>query len=721
MSIEKKLLGTTPVSGVVDPEGVSFDGTNDYLSRTSDLSGNADGKTFTFSCWIYAAKLSSSKIYQVDPGDGSNQFSIEYDGASQQIKLIGASAANASILTMETPARSLPINTHLNVIISVDLTNSGNRYVSINDEIVSASWNNYTNADIDFTGGYHGIMATFHSGSAYSKTKGRLSHFFLDYTYRDLSVESNRRLFIDSDGKPSSTIPSSPILYLPMTDAATAGSNSGTGGDFTVNGVLDTAGRGPNQWNCSASKFDGVNDYLSSTLPYTPTYVVTFSMYTDWQGGGKFLFHSFKSSTNNDFQIENGSSTGLNFRFEGSGVVRAEGTIPLSTYTYSRHNLLTFSIDVRDTSKRHVFSNGVDITSSVTWDVYSSAGTMEISAGGQEPVRIGSKTNNTEHIQGDLGEFWLDDSYIDLATDNPFWDSDANKPKPVRQVISETGTTPLIAMPLRGNDAGNNLGTGGDFTVNSGPFTGARGGSEFWARSAKFDGSSGQIESTSVTGLSDGKQLTLVMAFAEDNDTGKGLTIHNTSNGDNALELSFSYSPSSGQQITLVIDSPSSTTTRVFQFTGDRISNTTAGAWHVMMLSFDLTDATKRYCSSQGTEYLHNHSTAWSNWSNANMDLTRQKVTIGGEYGGYLDGSLSHFYIDTSYIDFSQESNRNLFVDQLGYPKDLTPAIDAGTIADPLIYMKFDDTSALGTNSGTGGNFTVNGTVTAGDDVDPNA
>ena len=35
------------------PEGVSFDGTNDYLSRSSDLTGNADGKTFTFSAWVY--------------------------------------------------------------------------------------------------------------------------------------------------------------------------------------------------------------------------------------------------------------------------------------------------------------------------------------------------------------------------------------------------------------------------------------------------------------------------------------------------------------------------------------------------------------------------------------------------------------------------------------------------------------------------------------------
>tara|TARA_R110000737_G_scaffold185677_2_gene208859 strand:+ start:222 stop:476 length:255 start_codon:yes stop_codon:yes gene_type:complete len=46
-------------------------------------------------------------------------------------------------------------------------------------------------------------------------------------------------------------------------------------------------------------------------------------------------------------------------------------------------------------------------------------------------------------------------------------------------------------------------------------------------------------------------------------------------------------------------------------------------------------------------------------------------------------------------------------------------AIEVGSIPNPLIYMKFEDTAALGTNSGTGGDFTITGTVTAGADVNP--
>ena len=93
--------------------------------------------------------------------------------------------------------------------------------------------------------------------------QGRLSNIFLDYNYRDLSQEFNRRLFITADGKPADNQESlNPILYLPLKSAETAGQNLGTGGDFTVNGILATSGRGPNQYNAAASIFDGSNDYL---------------------------------------------------------------------------------------------------------------------------------------------------------------------------------------------------------------------------------------------------------------------------------------------------------------------------------------------------------------------------------------------------------------------------------------------------------------------------
>jgi hypothetical protein len=144
----------------------------------------------------------------------------------------------------------------------------------------------------------------------------------------------------------------------------------------------------------------------------------------------------------------------------------------------------------------------------------------------------------------------------------------------------------------------------------------------------------------------------------------------------------------------------------------------TTNTWYVVLISVDMTSTSRRHVYINGS----NANPSWGTYNNNNLETGQANVQIGdNQYGPPWEGDLGFLYFSTSYIDFSQESNRNLFVDQLGYPKDLTPAIEAGTIADPLIYMKFDDTSALGTNSGTGGNFTVNGTVTAGADVDPNA
>ena len=75
------------------------------------------------------------------------------------------------------------------------------------------------------------------------------------------------------------------------------------------------------------------------------------------------------------------------------------------------------------------------------------------------------------------------------------------------------------------------------------------------------------------------------------------------------------------------------------------------------------------------------------------------------------------FYMADEFIDFSDEATRLLFADALGFPVPLQPSIDAGLIPEGLVRMGFEDVGDLGLNSGTGGNFTVNGTVISGADV----
>ena len=719
MSIEKKLLGTTPVSGAVDPEGVSFDGTNDYLSRGSDMTGNTNSKTFTFSCWVYHSSLDSSAskgLYEVsDMGDNNIRIFID---SSHNIQLSSGYLGGNGFATNNTAP--VDVDTWTHIAVSMDKDNQSASRLYINDISYTMSFANFTTNPIPFQFLVRMQVARFGTTSPGYIT-GRLAHVFLDYTYRNLSTESNRRLFIDSDGKPSSTIPSSPILYLPMTDAATAGSNSGTGGDFTVNGVLDTAGRAPNQWNCSASTFDGSADrVIDTSVSYSDSKFVTMS----------FICKKTNNTATTNVLMIRDSGTGLMFSVQYENYLNSN-LLSIRAYTTGGLGLmisvndafelgvnksLQLSIDMSSQSNTKCFINGVSKT--VTFSTFTDENL--VFSDGVDCTVSGYSTTYDDQV---IGELYFDTVYTDLSTDNPFWDADANRPKPVRQVISETGTTPLIALPLRGDDAGNNLGSGGDFTVYSGPFTGARGGSEFWARSANFDGTSSEyLSKSSLTGISNTKKCTLVVWSKR------------TSSGDNLYTLyhmgNASSSPYTVLSITHVdsryeVAARNSANTGIFLsrlYKSDGIApNFVVGDWYGFMLSFDLSDTSKRHFEPLNFTPT---STSWNTYTNDTIAYTSSGSTrIGTHYNQTesFKGDIGFFYFTTDYTDFSQESNRNLFVDQLGYPKDLTPAIEAGTIADPLIYMKFDDTSALGTNSGTGGNFTVNGTVTAGADVDPNA
>lgn len=178
----------------IPPEGVDFDGVNDYLSRSTDLVGNVDSKTFTFSCWVYHT-LDQGYIYSVS---NSGQSGLNIIANETSLTLFGANSAQTTILNA-TINYALPKNTFANIKISIDLTSTLNRSVYINDSLASVTWSTYNNDFIDFTRPSHSV------GSSENVThyKGRLSNLFLDYTYRDLSIEANRRLFITADGKPA--------------------------------------------------------------------------------------------------------------------------------------------------------------------------------------------------------------------------------------------------------------------------------------------------------------------------------------------------------------------------------------------------------------------------------------------------------------------------------------------------------------------------------------
>jgi hypothetical protein len=130
------------------------------------------------------------------------------------------------------------------------------------------------------------------------------------------------------------------------------------------------------------------------------------------------------------------------------------------------------------------------------------------------------------------------------------------------------------------------------------------------------------------------------------------------------------------------------------------------------MISVDMSDSAKRHIYVDGV----NVANTWQTYTNDNFGWSSSVAQYVGTYNTSpvypLDGKIGFLWFNTEYIDFSQEANRLKFFDAFGYPVDLGEDGSLPTGNQPLIYMNND--FHLGTNLGSGGNFTPQNTPTDG-------
>jgi hypothetical protein len=681
-------------------EAVDFDGTNDYLSRSTDLTGNADGKTFTFSCWLWRGEIGSNQaIYQsVD-----SQYGLYiYPNTSNTLSILGYNSSNTQILNATVTVPFQVGFTFFNILISIDMANTANRAVYINDVAATVTWTTYTNAAINFTCPNHTVGQSL---------KGRLSNVFLDYTYRDLSVTANRRLFVTADLKPAAGQAAlNPILYLPMSDPTTVATNAGTGGNFTLTGTVARSGRGPNQYNAPYSTFDGSADYLSKTsgLTVPSTKVFTLQMAvkpTTPNSNADDIFYVQNSAVSQGINLRyftyGGASNGFYLELKNStGYIFVGYVAPFSTSNQNRNYILTLAIDMDNQSNCRAYLNGVAATMSIS--TFSAGQSLPILSKASIGVSTDFVGNFYNWYSGSLGALWFDTSYINLSVASnlaKFVSGTGIDAKPVDLGATgelPTGTSPLIYLPMYGNNAGKNYGTGGDFTVNSGPYTGARGPNEFWGNKAKFVNS--YVGRSSSFGWGSTNKFTC--SFWIDNIT-------NASGQQNIFYLGDSGSA----YFSARLDASNRVEFWAADSGGTMIlsvrSNTAiaTGASAYVQACFDLSDTAKRFIYINGANSLT--STTYTNTSTPSFNFAR----IGDN--AFANYQLSEVYLLPDYIDFSVEANRLKFRDAFGNPTDLPSAITALSVTNPPIYMRFPPT-AFGTNSGTGGAFTPTGTITDG-------
>jgi len=239
--------------------------------------------------------------------------------------------------------------------------------------------------------------------------------------------------------------------------------------------------------------------------------------------------------------------------------------------------------------------------------------------------------------------------------------------------------------------------------VNSGPYTGARGPSEFWGESAEFNGTDQYLRNAGFTSPAPSPSA-LSIAFA--------FKTSGTANSD-GVEVSWDFL--NGKESYFTADSQSGFESfRVFiadnsgtYFNSGTISYPfSPNEWYSVCIFCDGSSGTAKL-------YVNGVEEATDTFTPTTFESVKDMYIGRDASGNYKEGTLGFFWFNTEYIDFSQEANRLKFFDAVNYPVDLGEDGSLPTGNQPLIYINKD--FHLGTNLGSGGDFTpVNAPIDGG-------
>lgn len=221
---------------------VNFDGTNDYLTHGSGLTGAGDSKRFTMTGWLKAAADGTHMRIL----NGSNRVYISRFTSNQLRISVSSSVPVISLFVVSSDDTMQIADGWVNFLTSFDMADTGKRHLYINDSS-DLNVTTYNNATLDLDVASWGFGAD--ASGAGNKVNGDMADFmFWDGVYIDFSTEANRRLFIDAGGKPVdpdaasgavATLGTPRVRFTNPT--ATWHTNAGSGGGFTENGALTIA------------------------------------------------------------------------------------------------------------------------------------------------------------------------------------------------------------------------------------------------------------------------------------------------------------------------------------------------------------------------------------------------------------------------------------------------------------------------------------------------
>lgn len=216
---------------------VNFEGTNNYLTRGADLTGNADGKTGIISLWFKPGGAVASRNFIAS--DGSPQFQLRYSSGNA-LFLQGLTSGGTTILSVVSTGTYTSTSRWYHFLCAWNLAAAvALMYV---DDVDVSSTVTALDFNIDYTRTNWAVGAA--TGGT-GKLIGDVSElYFAPSQFLDISNAAIRRRFRDRFGKPvflgaDGSLPTGqkPAIYLSgAVDAWEV--NRGVGGGFTENGTL---------------------------------------------------------------------------------------------------------------------------------------------------------------------------------------------------------------------------------------------------------------------------------------------------------------------------------------------------------------------------------------------------------------------------------------------------------------------------------------------------
>lgn len=271
---------------------VDYDGTNDYLLRGADLTGNADSKKGIISFFMRVDGGASTTRQIVHSTDGGVSVFL---GTDNKIRFRHENSGGTAILDIITTATFSPSASIVHVLGSWDLGTANARHLHIED-VSDLTETTFTDDTIDYTKADHAIANNVSGTDGWD---GVLAEVYINFgEYLDFSVESNRRKFIDASGNPvdlgtdgSTPTGNQPIVYLPR-DFGRVDENAGSGGDFTINGSPSLASLGSlGATNVTAERLSGVFELppghifdVNGWVRYSKTFGGTLTLTMEYGG-----------------------------------------------------------------------------------------------------------------------------------------------------------------------------------------------------------------------------------------------------------------------------------------------------------------------------------------------------------------------------------------------------------------------------------------------------